>query len=170
MVEVLGGLGLEVVGVDPRLPGAPAVDEAIVDADVVTLHCALNAGTRGLFGPGRLDRLERGAVLLNTARGSLVDLDAAFAALASGRLSGLGLDVYPREPASLAGRVHPRAILLPHAAGWHPGLDDAIRGGVLTAIGALLGGEPVPFTLTEGELADAADGRPPSAAGDQARP
>lgn len=155
MVEVLRALGLEVRAVDPRLPGAPSLDEALVGAQAVSLHCALNPGSRGLFGGERLARLAPGTLLVNTARGGLVDVDAAHAALLAGRLGGLGLDVFPKEPADLSAWMHPRAILLPHAAGWHPGLDEAIQAGIRVAVGSLLAGAPVPYTLREDELADA---------------
>lgn len=157
MVQVLDGVGLRAVPVDPRLPGAARLDEALAGAEAVTLHCALNAGSRGMFAAERLRSLAPGALLVNTARGGLVDVDAAHAALLAGHLGGLGLDVFPKEPAALDRWVHPRAILLPHAAGWHPGLDDAIQEGVRAAVAALLAGRPVPHPLRDADLAEAAE-------------
>lgn len=158
MVDLLRGLGLAVTPVDPRLPAAPGLDDALTDADAVTLHCALNRASRGMFDAARLARLAPGALLVNTARGGLVDVDAAHDALVGGRLGGLGLDVFPREPAALDRWVHPRAILLPHAAGWHPGLDEAIQQGIRAAVRALIEGGAAPYTLRADELEDAVAG------------
>jgi len=87
-------------------PGAPAragearvaLDEALPLADVVTLHCPLTPATRGMVGAGFLAALPRGAILINTSRGPLVDEEALRAALASGHLGGAGLDVLATEP------------------------------------------------------------------------
>jgi D-3-phosphoglycerate dehydrogenase / 2-oxoglutarate reductase len=84
---------------------------------------------------------------VNTARGKLVDVAAAFEALRTGRLAGLGLDVFPEEPAVLAPLVHPDVIVTPHAAGWHPGLGAKIAAGVAEALRALLAGGEVPFLI-----------------------
>jgi glyoxylate reductase len=91
------------------------VDELLEQADVVSLHCPLTAETRGLIGRERLARMKRGAILVNTARGPLVDEDALADALESGHLGAAGLDVYvdePRVPARLL--AAPSAVLLPH--------------------------------------------------------
>lgn len=68
-------------------------------SDVVSLHVPLNAGTRGILGRDQLAMMRRGAVLLNTARGELVDAAALVEALHEGRLGGAGLDVMPEETA-----------------------------------------------------------------------
>lgn len=149
MGEALGALGAEVLPVDPRVRGTLPLDEALARADVVTLHCALNPTTRGLFDAARLATLRRGTVLVNTARGPLVDVDAAMALLRRGHLGGLGLDVFPKEPWPLANLVHPDVLVTPHAAGWHPDLWDDVRAGVVRAVGALERGEPVPFRIED---------------------
>jgi phosphoglycerate dehydrogenase-like enzyme len=148
MVHVLGALGAEVLPVDPRLPDTTPLRTALREADVVTLHCSLGAGNRGLIDRTALATMRPGAVLVNTARGPLVDVSAAVDAVRAGHLAGLGLDVFPAEPAALADWADPRVALTPHAAGWHPGLGDAIAAGVATAVRALLAGEPVPFAIT----------------------
>lgn len=140
VAEVLRALGAEVVE-------CRRGDALPLDVDVLTLHCSLDASNAEMLGKPALERLRRGAILVNTARGRLVDADAALAALDAGHLGGLGLDVYPREPAALGAMARPGAILLPHAAGWHPGLGRAVAEGVAGAVSAYLGGRPIPFEL-----------------------
>lgn len=94
------------------------LDEALADADVVVLAAALTDDSRGLIGSHELQRMPRGAVLVNVARGALVDTDALVAALESGHLGGAGLDVTDPEP--LPPR-HPlwsarNCIVTPHVA------------------------------------------------------
>ncbi len=87
-------------------------------SDVVSLHVPLNADTRGMIGRDVFAAAKPGAFLVNTARGAVVDIDAALAALDAGRLAGMGLDVLPIEPVAADSRLlgHPRVILTPHAA------------------------------------------------------
>jgi len=88
------------------------------ESDVVSLHVPLNATTRGMIDSAVLDAAKPGSFLVNTARGAVIDVDAALAALDTGRLSGLGLDVLPVEPVPADSGLlgHPRVILTPHAA------------------------------------------------------
>ena len=88
------------------------------ECDVVSLHVPLNAETRGMIGEEVLSDAKPGSFLVNTARGAVVDVDAALAALDTGRLGGLGLDVLPVEPVPAGSRLlgHPRVIVTPHAA------------------------------------------------------
>ncbi len=146
--HVLRALGARVLACDPAL-GADSVSltDLLAQSDVVTLHCALTPDTDRLIDADAMARMRRGAVLVNTARGRLVDVGAAVAAVRTDQLAGLGLDVFPTEPAPLAELAHPRVLLTPHAAGWHPGLGDAVRDGVVEAVRALTEGRPVPFAL-----------------------
>ncbi len=118
-------LGFEVVGYDPFLEDWPAgiaradsLDDALAEADAVSLHVPLTADSRGLVGERAIAAMRRRPIVVNTARGGLVDLDAATAALDDGRLSGLALDVVEPEPlpADHPLRTHPRAIITPHMA------------------------------------------------------
>ena len=88
------------------------------ESDVVSLHVPLNAETRGMIGDDVLGAAKPGLFLVNTARGAVVDVDAALTALDAGRLAGMGLDVLPVEPVPADSRLlgHPRVILTPHAA------------------------------------------------------
>lgn len=147
MVEALGGLGVRVLANDPRLPGSTPLDALLAESDAVTLHCELTASSRGLFDAARIARMRPGSILVNTARGKVVDADAALAAVRAGHLAGLGVDVFPSEPRDLRAFVHPRVIVHPHAAGWHPGLGAAIAEGIATAVRALQAGEPVPYAV-----------------------
>ena len=93
-------------------------DTLLEEVDILSLHAPLTTQTRGLIAAAALARLRPGAVLVNTARGGLVDEAALADALRSGRLSGAGLDVFAQEP--VVGR-HPLAefegvVMTPHAA------------------------------------------------------
>lgn len=87
-------------------------------ADVVSLNCSLNAGTRHLLDARRLGQMKRGAVLINTGRGPLVDEDALLDALRNGRLAAAGLDVFEHEPTVPDELIAlPNVTLLPHVGG-----------------------------------------------------
>ena len=146
MVQVLEAFGAVVTSVDPRL-GGPTLADVLPEVDVLTLHCSLNTENRGMIGANELAAMRPGAVLVNTARGKLVDVPAAVAAVRRGHLSGLGLDVFPEEPVGLAPWAAPDILLTPHAAGWHPGLGRAIAAGVAEAVSALIEGRRVPFAV-----------------------
>jgi len=77
---------------------AESLEELVADADVVSLHCPRTPETTNLIDERSLGRFQRGALLINTARGGLIDLAALEAAIRDGRLDGAGLDVLPEEP------------------------------------------------------------------------
>ena len=123
-------LGMRVLAYDPMLPpDAPAWSEAGVgrreldalfgEVDVLSLHVPLTESTRGLVDAARLARMKPDAILVNTARGGVVDETALAAALRSGKLGGAALDVFDDEPlragSPLAGA--PNLILTPHIGG-----------------------------------------------------
>lgn len=123
-------LAMRVRAYDPQVPaGDPAwrefgvepatLDELLAQSDVVSLHVPLTPSTRGMLGRERLGMMKRDAVLVNTARGGLVDEAALAAMLREGRLGGAALDVFEAEPLAagspLAGA--PRLLLTPHIAG-----------------------------------------------------
>ncbi len=134
MVEILRAMGATVLRCDPVLPDGVSLDEVIARADIVTLHCELTEASRGMFDAGVIARMRPGSILVNTARGKVVDAAAAVAAVRAGHLGGFGCDVYPTEPADLSGFLDPRVIVLPHAAGWHPDLDARIADGIRGAV------------------------------------
>jgi D-3-phosphoglycerate dehydrogenase / 2-oxoglutarate reductase len=120
VAERASGFGLRVIAYDPNVPdaGTESLDELLGQADVLSLHVPLTEETRGLVGRRELALLPRGAVVLNTSRGGLVDETALAEALAAGRLRGAGLDVLIHEPpgADHPLRSAPGVVLTPHAA------------------------------------------------------
>ncbi|MEY4226343.1 MAG: hypothetical protein RL190_1100 [Actinomycetota bacterium] len=133
----LAGFGTELAYATPRRQPADVeaahgirhmeLDGLLAWADVVSLHCPLTEETRGLIDARRIGLLRPDAVLVNTARGGVVDQDALVAALADGRLGGAGLDVFadePRVPAAL--RALPNVVLTPHIADATPGAEAAL--------------------------------------------
>jgi (S)-sulfolactate dehydrogenase len=124
------GLGMDVMAFDAMMDGdhpayaalgarAAGLDELVAAADVVSLHVPLLDSTRNLFDAQRIAAMKRGAVLINTARGGIVDELALAAALKSGQLGGAAIDVFGQEP--LAAAPHfidcPNLLLTPHIAG-----------------------------------------------------
>ena len=77
---------------------AVSFDELLASADVISLHVRLSDETRNMMGAPEFARMKRGAIVINTARGGLIDEDALVHALNSGQVAGAGLDVFAREP------------------------------------------------------------------------
>ena len=93
------------------------IDELLSRSDIVTLHLPLTAETRGFIGRGQLARMKRSAILINTARGPVVDQLALVEALGQSRLAGAGIDVFDMEPPLPAEHPifkAPNTVLLPH--------------------------------------------------------
>ena len=91
------------------------VDELLAESDVVTLHVPLVAQTRGLLDAARLARMKRGALLINVARGGVIDEAALAAALSSGQIGGAAIDVFEREPLGDSPLLRaPNTVLTPH--------------------------------------------------------
>ena len=114
-------LGMSVMSHDSMVPEASTrdLDALLAQSDVVSLHIPLTSGTRGLLDARRLGLMKHDAILINTARGGIVDEAALAAMLRGGRLGGAALDVFDHEPLAggspLAGA--PRLLLTPHIAG-----------------------------------------------------
>jgi D-3-phosphoglycerate dehydrogenase/C-terminal binding protein len=130
-------LGMDVVFYDPYKPGgaekalgirrADALEALLEQSFVLSLHCPLTPETRGMINAAALARLPRGAYLINTARGAVVETAAIPPAIASGQLAGAGIDVLEREPPppddpllrawrDPSHPAHHRVILTPHSA------------------------------------------------------
>ena len=123
-------LGMQVLAHDALMPvehpafdaccvRAVALDEVIATSDVISLHVPLVDGTRGLFNAERLASMKRGAVLINTSRGGIVDEVALASALKSGHLGGAAIDVFGSEPLPASPHFEdcPNLMLTPHIAG-----------------------------------------------------
>ncbi len=129
VAERARALGLDVVFAARRgavpAEGRLAFEDVLATSDLLSLHCPLTEETRDLIGEETLAMMKPGAIVINTARGALIDYDALEAALESGRISGAGLDVAPVEPpppgsAILRLAKRPDVIVTPHAA-WSSG-------------------------------------------------
>ena len=130
VAKLAQGLGMKVLATDPAIAAdAPVwresgvayrgLDDLLVESDAVTLHVPLVRETRHLLSAGRLARMKRGAVLINTARGGVIDEAALAEALAGGHLAGAALDVFETEPLPAGSPLAaaPNLVLTPHIAG-----------------------------------------------------
>lgn len=107
MVQIMRPLGLDFIAHDPAVsPGRAKelgvrlvdLDTLFRESDIVTVNCPLMPATRGLVNASRLAQMKQSAILINTARGAIVDQPALTEALRSGRIAGAGLDVFSPEP------------------------------------------------------------------------
>jgi D-3-phosphoglycerate dehydrogenase len=132
------GIGMRVIAwtmhPDPALGfDLVPLDDLVRTSDVVSLHLRLSGDTRGFLGRAQLERMKPSAVLINTARGPIVDEAALVEALTRGRIAGAGLDVFDVEPLPAG---HPLArlenvVLTPHSAGITP---EALEAGLALSI------------------------------------
>jgi D-3-phosphoglycerate dehydrogenase / 2-oxoglutarate reductase len=122
------GLGMRVLAHDPGKTAelfaahhatGTGLDELLSQSDVVSLHVPLRPATRRLIGARELGLMQRSAILINTARGGVVDEGALVAALREGQIAGAALDVFDPEPPSAANPLFalPNTLLTPHIAG-----------------------------------------------------
>jgi D-3-phosphoglycerate dehydrogenase len=147
----LSGFDVRLLGCDPYIERFPAgvqpvpFERLLGESDYITIHCPLTGETRHAFDAESLGRMRPTAVLINTARGGIVDTDALVGALQEGQLAGAGLDVLEQEP------IHPESPLLrmeqvivtPHAA-WYSeeGRSDLKRQAAEEAVRVLRGERP----------------------------
>jgi D-3-phosphoglycerate dehydrogenase len=166
LVPLAAGVGMRVLSWSrdnaperARAAGTTAtpLDELLARSDVVSLHVRLTPGTTGMIGARELGLMKPGAILINTARGPVVDEAALIAALRSGRLRGAGLDVFATEPLPAG---HPLldlpTVVMTPVAGWNTvdAAERMIRQAVDNVAG-FLGGRPInvvnPEALTHQE-------------------
>ncbi|MGC2518737.1 MAG: hydroxyacid dehydrogenase [Burkholderiales bacterium] len=146
-------LGMRVLAHDALLPAdakvfrdleaRPMALEALLhEADVVSLHLPLDDSTRNLIGAGRLRAMKSGAVLINTARGGIVDEAALAQALREGHLAGAALDVFEREPLAAGSPLAgvPNLIMTPHIAGLTRESNERVSAMIAARVAAALGG------------------------------
>jgi glycerate dehydrogenase len=127
VARIAPAFGLEVlVSARPGASPGPAdgervpFEQVLAEADILSLHCPLTDATRGLIDAAALERMKPRALLINTARGALVDSAALAVALRAGRIAGAGIDVLPQEPPvdgdPLLDPSIPNLIVTPHVA------------------------------------------------------
>ncbi|BCW84037.1 oxidoreductase [Paenarthrobacter ureafaciens] len=150
VARIAEAFDLKVLAYDPyaEIPEAnrcATVEELLHNSDFVTLHAPLTAENRNLINTERLETMRRGAVIINCSRGGLIDLDAAYAALQSGQLSGLGLDVFdPEPPAHHPIFDHANVTLTPHLMGFtKQGMAHTVRDAAQGAVDVLAGRAPM---------------------------
>lgn len=163
--RIMAGFGCRVIGFDVhRSPeferiGGRYVDAAgVEEADVISMHCPLTPETYHIVDARTLGRVKKGALLINTSRGGLIDTDAAIDALKSGRLGGLAIDVYEQEaelfyrdlsstviPDDVIQRLisFPNVIVTGHQAFFTQEALETILGTTLKSISELEAGHPL---------------------------
>jgi D-3-phosphoglycerate dehydrogenase / 2-oxoglutarate reductase len=160
----LAALGARVLAHTPHPPAQDggvrfvALDELLAGSDAVIVHAPLSPATRHLLGARELSLMPRGSLLVNVSRGGLVDTAALTAALTSGQLSGVGLDVLEGEPAVPPELLaHPGAVLTPHIAFSSDASVLDLRRGAAEEVVRVLTGQPPRFPCND-PLGAAADG------------
>lgn len=154
VARLLDAFGARVVVYDPHLreedvePTATLLtdlDELLAQSQVVSLHQRATPETRGMIGAAQLERMPKGAVLVNTGRGSVLDYAALTAALESGHLGGAGLDVFDAEPLPDDARLRslPNVVLAPHIAGCSRQVAERAAQITAAEVGRFLRGEPL---------------------------
>jgi D-3-phosphoglycerate dehydrogenase len=138
-----------------------SLDELLPACDVLTLHCPATAQTRRMIDARALAKLRPGAILVNLARGSLVDTEALATALRSGRLATAALDVSDPEPLPPGHSLlaAPNVVLAPHVASVSPTAVRKLREGAAEAVVCAIRGKPLPHVVN-----GVAGPRPPATA------
>jgi glyoxylate reductase len=138
-----------------RRDGLPLGD-LLRQADFVSLHVPLTRETRGMIGVEALRAMKPGAILINTARGPIVDTDALVAALEAGEIAGCGLDVTDPEPLPHAHPLAhaPNAVITPHLGSASRQSREAMADLAVDNLLAALDGEPMPAQVPTGPASD----------------
>ncbi|HEX6793587.1 MAG TPA: hydroxyacid dehydrogenase [Casimicrobiaceae bacterium] len=150
VAETARALGMHIIAYDPYAAQVPPsigmadLDTVIRESDVLSLHCPLTDENRHMINVETLARIKDGAILVNTARGGLVDEEALAAALASGKLRAAGLDSFEKEPLTLRHRFQeiPNVVLTPHIGGVTSDAYVAMGTSAATNVLAVLQNEP----------------------------
>jgi D-3-phosphoglycerate dehydrogenase len=121
------------------------LEAALSRADFVSIHCPKTSETVGMFNAARLKRMKPTAYLINTARGGIVEEQALYEALVSGKLAGAGLDVFEQEPPPIGHSLFelPNVIIAPHVAGVTREAVDRMSEQTARNILSALDGEPI---------------------------
>lgn len=168
VAERMRAFGMHVVGFDPLLAPEAAerlgielvdLETAFARADAITLHTPLNDATRGLLGREAFARCRDGVLVVNCARGGIVDEAALLEALEAGKVGGAALDVFAEEPPGpeLAPLLrHPRVVVTPHIAASTDEAQEKVALQVAEALVDALAGRPVATAVNAGALGAAA--------------
>jgi glycerate dehydrogenase len=149
--SIARGFGMQVLFADHAPPRAPGVvftpfDDVLARSDVISLHVPLTAETRNMIGIEQFRRMKRTAILINTARGGLVDEQALVQALKQGLIAGAGFDVLSNEPPKEGNPLLelrlPNFILTPHVAWASDGAMQFLADQLIDNIEAFVGGRP----------------------------
>ena len=141
------GLGMKVIGYDtfPQ-EGLVDLDTVLRESDVITLHAPLTPETRHMIGAAELGKMKRSAILINTARGGLVDEAALAEALKAGTIAGAGFDVLTQEPPRdgnvLLDPAIPNLIITPHVAWASREAMQILADQLIDNVEAFVGGSP----------------------------
>jgi glycerate dehydrogenase len=149
--RIARGFGMHVLFADHAPPKAPGVvftpfDDVLAQSDVISLHVPLTAETRNMIGIEQFRKMKRTAILINTARGGLVDEVALVQALREGLIAGAGFDVLSKEPPKEGNPLLelrlPNFILTPHVAWASDGAMQFLADQLIDNIEAFVGGRP----------------------------
>lgn len=116
--RMMVGFDMRVLHYDPFAPASTDLDTLLAESDYVSIHCPLTPDTKGLIDARRLKLMKRSAILVNTARGPVVDEEALADALDAGIIGGAAIDVMCEEPPDVKSRLlqNPKCIVTPHVA------------------------------------------------------
>ncbi|MBN8930234.1 MAG: 3-phosphoglycerate dehydrogenase [Rhodospirillales bacterium 69-11] len=130
------------------------LDAALPRADFVSIHCPKKPDTVGLFDAARIAKMKRGAFIVNTARGGIIDEPALYAALTSGQLAGAGLDVFAQEPVEPDNKLLTldNVISSPHMAGVTAEAVQAMAVATARNILSVLDGNPIRENVVNKEV------------------
>jgi len=154
----LKGFGVKLLVTDPAIAevdGAATVplETVFKESDIVSLHLPLTPQTRGIIGSAELGVMKPGAILVNTARGGLVDETALEHALQSGRLRAAALDVFANEPPASSSLLSlPNVVLSPHIAGISLDSIERMTRQATDNVLAVLNGTPDPAVVANPEV------------------
>lgn len=128
----------------PDLPELVGFDDLLARADILSVHAPLTDATRGIIGAEAVAAMRPGAILVNTSRGPLVDLDAVTGALGAGHLAGAALDVFDREPLDTSRIAEtPNLVVTPHMAYYsEEALAESQRKAATQVVKVLTGQDP----------------------------
>ena len=158
IVSKARAFGIKTIAADPYVPEEVFTkldvervdfDQLLEQADFISIHTPLTEETTNLFGQEAFQRMKPGALLINTARGPLVDIDALATALEAGEIAGAALDVLPKEPppddCPLFGRND--VILTPHTGFYSTDALLGLQTTVATDVASVLNGESPRFPV-----------------------